>query len=175
MKHPEQGWTIGTYAAHNEALRDAAERFQREVDRRYTEVKLAEEKALLVKQRADEQALGLAREIQTYKDEKANQLREQITGERGLYATKNDLSSAVDKLEVTMKPALEYVSSAAGRGVGIKDSQTNIAWVVALIMGLLAIGSFVFRSGQPVQVIMPSAAPSITTTTPVPSTSLVPR
>jgi hypothetical protein len=163
------GWSIETYAAHNEALRAAEEKFQREVDRRYAEVKLAEEKALLVKQRADEQALGLAREIQTYKDEKANQLREQITGERGLYATKNDLSSAVDKLEVTMKPALEYVSGAAGRGAGIKDSQATIAWVVAIIASLIAIGSFVFRTPQPVQVIMPTGMPTQTTTTTIPA------
>jgi vacuolar-type H+-ATPase subunit H len=133
-------------------LRQANQAFDNERDRRYAEVKAAEEKALLVKQRADEQALGLAREIQTYKDEKANQLREQITGERGLYATKNDLSSAVDKLEVTMKPALEYVSSAAGRGVGVKDSQANIAWAVALVASLIAIGSFMFRQAPSVPV-----------------------
>jgi len=32
----EHGWTIATYAAHNEALRVAEEKFQTERDRRYT-------------------------------------------------------------------------------------------------------------------------------------------
>jgi vacuolar-type H+-ATPase subunit H len=75
-----------------EALRRADHRFDRERDRRYTEVGLARAEALKIKEAGDAKALELAREIQTYKDEKANELREQINQERGLYATKAEIA-----------------------------------------------------------------------------------
>jgi len=67
------------------------DKFYEERDRRYTEVNIEREKALKIKETADLAALQLAREIQTYKDEKANQLREQINSERNLYPTKSQL------------------------------------------------------------------------------------
>jgi hypothetical protein len=81
------GWTFATWKI-----------YQDERDRRYTEVNIEKEKALKIKETADLAALGLAREIQTYKDEKANQLREQIGSERNLYVTKEGLDSAIAKL-----------------------------------------------------------------------------
>ncbi len=59
----------------------------------------ADQRALQIKEKADEQALGLARDIQTYKDEKANELRSQIESERGTYATHIELASAVRELK----------------------------------------------------------------------------
>lgn len=85
-------------------LREAERRFLDERDRRYTEVNIEREKALRIKERADEVALGLAREIQTYKDEKANELREQINSERGIYATRSEL-----------KPVQDYIVSQTGQ------------------------------------------------------------
>jgi hypothetical protein len=67
-------------------------------DRRYAEVALEREKALRIKDDADKTALSLAREIQTYKDEKANELREQINSERGIYATKSELQAAMREI-----------------------------------------------------------------------------
>jgi hypothetical protein len=93
---------------HLEALRVADIRFNEERDRRYAEVNIEREKALKIKETADFAALGLAREIQNYKDEKANELREQINSERGLYATNKDLD-----------PIKSYVSSQTGRGLGM--------------------------------------------------------
>lgn len=101
------GWTVETLHAYYEALRVADERFDRERDRRYAEVATEREKALTIKETADLAALELAREIQTYKDEKANELREQIGSERGLYATKADLMAAIEKVEV-MALILKY-------------------------------------------------------------------
>jgi hypothetical protein len=51
---PEKGWTIETYAAHNEALREADAKFQSERDRRYSEVKIAESKALELQAEKDQ-------------------------------------------------------------------------------------------------------------------------
>lgn len=129
--HHRGGWTIDTYAAHNEALREAEQRFQSERDRRYAEVKSAEEKALRVKEEADKTALGLQRENQQYKDEKANQLREQIGSERGLYASKNDLIAAIDKVGATMTPVLQYVATQQGGSKGMRDMW---GWIIAAVL-----------------------------------------
>ncbi len=76
---------------HLAALREADQRFERERDRRYLEVAREQARALQIKETADLTALDLARQIQTYKDEKANELREQINSERNLYPTKSQL------------------------------------------------------------------------------------
>ena len=127
-----KGWTIETYAVHNEALRSAEYRFQEERDRRYAEVATEREKALKIKETADLAALGLAREIQTYKDEKANELREQISSERGLYATKNDLIAAVEKIEETIKPLANYISGQTGRTSGWNDVRVLGSFLIAI-------------------------------------------
>jgi vacuolar-type H+-ATPase subunit H len=101
LNHEPVDWTVGTLAVYSEALRKAEEKFQEERDRRYGEVKEAEEKALKIKERADEVALGLQRETQQYKDEKANELREQISGERNLYVTKSELAAAMREIAAT--------------------------------------------------------------------------
>lgn len=179
------GWTIDTYAAYNEAmrrmdalLRESEEKFHVERDRRYTEVNIEKEKALKIKETADLAALSLARDIQIYKDEKANELREQISSERGLYATKGDLAAAVDKIEATVKPIAEYMASDRGRDIGSTFSRTQTQWtfekaltIIALIAG--AIYFFVGRSRDPTpqpqpQVIYapaPQAAPAQQTST----------
>jgi hypothetical protein len=98
-----------------EALNDCERRVQSERDRRYTEVADERGKALVIKQLADEKALLLAAEIQSYKDEKANNLRDQIGGERNLYATKTDLIAAVKEIMATFNPAAQYVTAQQGR------------------------------------------------------------
>ncbi len=96
-------------------------------DRRYAEVNVEREKALKIKEEADKAALGLAREIQTYKDEKANQLREQINSERGVYATKEDLQSAIREI-------------VAGQS---KKSETSTAFWFSMIAASAAISGVV--------------------------------
>jgi hypothetical protein len=110
------------------------DRFFEERDRRYTEVGIEREKALKIKETADLAALGLAREIQTYKDEKANELREQINSERGLYATKDDLTAVSEKLEATIKPLAEYVSGDRGRNSGIGLSANIVVTIVTILI-----------------------------------------
>jgi hypothetical protein len=66
---------LEAYISYNEAL-------IQERDRRYAEVATEKEKALRIKDAGDEKALNLARDIQVYKDEKANELRSQIERER---------------------------------------------------------------------------------------------
>jgi hypothetical protein len=128
-QHNPDGWTLGTLQQHLRALSEADDRFMAERDRRYSEVNIEREKALKIKEEADKAALGLAREIQSYKDEKANQLREQITGERGSFATKDDLAAAIREITASITPLTAFVQSAGGAGV---QRATSVATIVAI-------------------------------------------
>lgn len=112
---------------HYEALRAADKELAAERDRRYKEVAAEREKALQIKEEADKEALRLAREIQVYKDEKANNLREQIGNERVDMATKDDV-----------KPLTAYVASQMGRSAGV--GAYGSAMVVAASILIAVIG-----------------------------------
>lgn len=128
-----------TLQEHLEALRIAGEKFQEERDRRYSEVNIEREKALKIKETADLAALSLAREIQTYKDEKANELREQINSERGLYATKDDLSNAIREMRTLMTPVLDFVAGQQGRSSGLSSGWAYIVSAAVLLSAIVAI------------------------------------
>lgn len=148
---PAAGSSTGTDVSlreHLEALRQADRRLEVERDRRYSELAIEREKALKIKETADLAALDLARQIQTYKDEKANELREQINSERGLYLTREEYSAAhvalAEKMDQAVKPLAEFVQSQQGRqqGIGviaatIVGSVTVIAAVVAIVIKLV--------------------------------------
>jgi hypothetical protein len=101
-------------------------------DRRYTDVNIEKEKALKIKEEADKVALSLARDIQVYKDEKANELREQINNERGIYVTRSE-----------MKPLVDYVSSQQGRATGFGSAKDYIMTALSILLGLIAIYGFI--------------------------------
>jgi len=172
----DNGWTLHAYIAHNEALRAAEARFQDERDRRYLEVGVERSKALQIKEQADRDALALSRESQTYKDEKANELREQISSERGLYATKTDLLAMNDKMEAQLRPFMVFMSGAQGRTLGVDANRNEIMRFVTLLVGLIAIGTFVFvtlrQSPTPQTIYVPAPAG---TTLPVQPPAQVPR
>lgn len=150
------GWTLEAYIAHNEArvasdaswaarLETLQRRFDVERDRRYSEVNTEKEKALQIKDAADLKAEQLSRETQTYKDTQANELREQIASERGLYVTHGELTSAIAKIEATMAPILVYVATQQGRNQGIG----LIIGGAVIIVGMMLSGVgliFAFRS-----------------------------
>jgi molecular chaperone DnaK (HSP70) len=115
---------------HLQALEAERKLTALERDRRYTEVKQAEEKALRIKDEADKVALELARQIQTYKDEKANELREQINRERLEYASKDDLKALAEKIDTAIKPLSEFVAGAQGG--------SKVYTQIALIIGVAA-------------------------------------
>jgi hypothetical protein len=94
------------------AIREGDVALQEERDRRYTELAIEKEKALKIKETADLAALALARDIQTYKDEKANELREQIANERGIYVTRSDIES-LRRFTITTMVALVAILAAA--------------------------------------------------------------
>jgi hypothetical protein len=114
-----------TLREHLEALRAADAMLAAERDRRYAEVGTEREKALKIKEAADTVALDLARRIQEYKDEKANELREQISQERGVYATKDDLANAIREMAAAVKPLADYISAQQGRSGGVSEVRSE--------------------------------------------------
>lgn len=136
---PQHAEVHVTLTAHLEALRAADDKFAAERDRRYTEVNVEREKALKIKETADLAALQLAREIQTYKDEKANELRSQIERERGSYATQADLRASVEKVQALISPLSDYVSSQQGRGAGLNAGWVALLGVLTLVIAAIAI------------------------------------
>jgi hypothetical protein len=117
-------------------LREHLESLHVSDDRRYAEVAVEREKALKIKEVADLAALELARQIQTYKDEKANELRSQIERERGSYATQQDLKGATDKLEAIIAPLLANLAASRGKS---NLWQILVAAVVAVVATVSAV------------------------------------
>jgi len=116
---------------HLEKLRAAEAKFQEERDRRYTEVNAERERALGFKEEADRRALALARAIQDYKDERANDLREQLGSQAGTFATNKDL-----------EPIKAFIASQTGRGIGMN---ALAGWLVSLLMASVAISALFLR------------------------------
>lgn len=81
---------------------------------------------------ADLRALTLAREIQDYKDERANDLRSQIESERGNYVT-------VDKFDAALAPLLQYIAAQQGRQEGIHLSGGVIVAGLAAAVSAISI------------------------------------
>jgi hypothetical protein len=136
-----EGWTLGTFkvlmderAAHLASFHDADLRFREERDRRYSEVNIEREKALKIKETADLTALGLAREIQTYKDEAHNGLLKQWQEERGRYVT-------TEKFEATTKPLADFVSGLRGerQGGDRREMSSRALWALVTSFGLLLV------------------------------------
>lgn len=166
------GWTLDTLQEHWEVVNGLNKEFQAERDRRYSEVNVEREKALKIKEEADKAALGLAREIQTYKDEKANQLREQITSERGSFASKDDLAAAMRELNASIQPLNAYVVGMGGQVAKADSSRVNIVAVASVGYGIVAtigviitVAVLLTRSPQALSVVTapaPTVAPQAT-------------
>lgn len=99
-----------------------------ERDRRYAEVQFERDKAEVL--RAANQA---------YKDEKANELREQLGQQRNEYASKSDLASALDTINATLKPIIQFVASQQGSRQGGLDQRNLLGWAVAIIATVIGI------------------------------------
>ncbi len=125
-------------AKYDDMRDELQEKFLNERDRRYTEVKAADAMALKIKEQADRDAAGLERENRAYKDEKANNLREQIGGERGLYALKTDVQQLIERFDLSLKPINDYISGTRGK-VSITGPLWGLAGavLVAVLAGLV--------------------------------------
>ena len=111
-------------------------------DQRYKEVNEEREKALKIKEEADKVALNLAYEIQNYKNQKGNELREQLSNERNLYATKQDVIASSEKIFLVVQPLVDYANSQRGKGQGLNQGWIYLLGGLSLIATILAIIGF---------------------------------
>lgn len=126
---------FGTSTATDVSLKEHIEldqrwtwRFMQERDRRYTELQALRDEAAVI-----------ARDTQTYKDRQANELREQLARERADYASKTDLQGALETVNATLKPLVEYVAGQQGGRQGILDQRTAVQWGLTIVAALVAI------------------------------------
>jgi uncharacterized protein YukE len=144
---PAPIWTLEAIQEHNKIVDDLKEKLDTERDRRYSEVNIEREKALKIKEEADKAALGLAREIQSYNDEKANQLREQISSERGTFASKEDLAAMMREIAASIQPLTSFVAGQAGKTqqavVQQENLRGNTGIAVMIISGLALLCSVI--------------------------------
>ena len=150
-------WTVSTLKIHTEELRRAQEKFEAERDLRYAQLAREREKHDAMRRDYELRALELARQIQTYKDEKANELRSQIESERGLYTTQAQTSSSIsgvyaeirsglDKMHETMKPLIAYYNAQQGsKAITGRDMAAWIMLGLGVVGGLVGLISFLQR------------------------------
>lgn len=133
---PAAGWTIETYAAHNEAMRLADKELIDERDRRYAEVNVEKEKALKIKETADLAALELARESQTYKEQQNDVLRDKSLADSGVYATNSSVAAAINSLRADLKPIFDFVSGQQGATVNAARISGRVLTIAAILATL---------------------------------------
>jgi hypothetical protein len=92
------------------------------------DLRVADQRALSIKETADLAALSLAREHQQWRDAQANELRSQINQERGTYVS-----------QAEFKPVLAYISAQQGRSAGMSALQVTLSGLAGLAIAALSV------------------------------------
>jgi hypothetical protein len=98
--------------------------------RHMAELRAADQRALQIKEQADRDALTLSRDAQTYKDEQANKLRDQISSERGDYVSRAEF-----------KPIADYVTSQQGKTASTGVILTVAGLAIALLASVIVVAN----------------------------------
>ena len=123
-------------------IREMDRELSKEQDRRYTEGNELRAMALKIKETADKDALVLDRASQTYRENRNDALREQSIGERGDYATRDDLSNVVKDIGKQLLLITDFMNKHEGseKGAGFTQKQIVTGLSVALtILTILAV------------------------------------
>lgn len=99
----------------------------------------ADQRALAIKQTADEQALALSREAQHYRDEQANKLRDQINEERGSYLTQDVYTERHEELVRRIGAIEKALAEGGGRDRGKTDSSARLVTMLSLGVGFIGV------------------------------------
>lgn len=149
-------WTLEAFSIYCEAIRIADEKFRTERDRRYTEVNIEKDKALQIKQKADEEALKLARESQAYKDQQTDQMREKTLTSSGIYATHADVALVAEKMgksinqvaermEAALEPLAKYVATQQGSAQGTTLTKGNMYAMITAVTAIIVAAIYLMK------------------------------
>lgn len=104
-----------------------------------SQLREADQRALVISETKDLAALSLAREHQVYRDAQANELRAQINAERLLYVTRPAMEASVAKIEAELKPVLAFMAQQQGRSAGISALQATLMGLAGLLIAVLSV------------------------------------
>jgi hypothetical protein len=91
----------------------------------YEAMRVSDQRALELQHEADQVALNLAREQQTYKDQVHNGLLDQLTRERSAYVTQSEHEAVIAKFDAAIKPLQEFMVSQIASGAGVRDYRSE--------------------------------------------------
>jgi hypothetical protein len=129
------GWTVETLKEHLDKIEILKDQVAEERDRRYKEVEVEKAKAMKIKETADFEALSLARESQTYKEQQNDALRDKNLAQSGIYATTADVAHAFDELKVQLKPVFDFVIGWQGQATKGESIWGRGTTMIALAVG----------------------------------------
>jgi hypothetical protein len=81
----------------------------------------------------------LARDIQDLRAEQANRLREQIASERGLYITKTDYDSLIERVDAGIKPLADFVAAQQGRLLGEEGTRATASDISGRLIAAMSL------------------------------------
>ena len=129
-------WTLKSLHSHYKTLHKADQRFYDERDRRYTSEAELRAMALRIKETADAEALRLARDAQSLKDQQNEQIRDESLTKSGIYATNQSVSIAINKLETAifdvLKPITNYITEQKTITLTKNISTTKIFTIIGI-------------------------------------------
>lgn len=112
-------------------------RFEEERDRRYTELRAADQRALQIAEQKDDKALVLAAQLQAEKDERRNDILERWSEDRGTFVTKDEYAAA----HQTLVEKFEDLKARLDKGTGGLAALGG-GWQVILGLALVAVAIY---------------------------------
>lgn len=119
------------------------QRFEDERDRRYSDLRAADQRALQIKEAADATALVLAAELQKEKDERKNDVLARWDADRNTFMTRVEYNTAHQNLIERFEASVAVLSAGqSGQAAGTSAVQTfrqNQIAIVTLVIAVAAI------------------------------------
>ena len=120
------------------------ERFENERDRRYTDLRAADQRALQIKETADATALTLAAALQAEKDERKNDVLARWDSDRNTFLTRSEYNTAHQNLIERFEASLAVLNAAqSGQTAGSSAVQIFRQNQIAIITLFIAVAAIV--------------------------------
>lgn len=120
------------------------ERFEDERDRRYSDLRAADQRALQIKETADATALVLAAQLQAEKDERKNDVLARWDEDRNTFMTRVEYNTAYQNLIERFEASVAVLSAGqSGQAAGTNAVQTFRQNQIAIVTLFIAVAAIV--------------------------------